>query len=33
MSLLVTFPFGAILGGIYILWSIVHFEEIFRKFY
>jgi hypothetical protein len=30
---LVTFPLGAILGGIYILWSIVHFEEIFRKFY
>jgi hypothetical protein len=29
----VTFPLGAVLGGIYILWSIVHFEEIFRKFY
>ena len=30
---LVTFPLGAILGGIYILWSIVHFWEIFRNFY
>lgn len=30
---LVTFPLGAVLGGIYILWSLVHFEEIFRKLY
>jgi hypothetical protein len=29
----VTFPLGAVLGAIYIIWSIVHFEEIFRKFY
>lgn len=29
----VNFPLGAILAGVYILWSIVHFEEIFRKFY
>ncbi len=28
----VAYPLGAILGGIYILWSMVHFEEIFRKF-
>jgi hypothetical protein len=29
----VTFPLGAILGGIYLLWSLIYFEEIFRKFY
>jgi hypothetical protein len=28
-----TFPLGAILGAVYFLWSLVYFEEIFRKFY
>jgi hypothetical protein len=29
----VAFPLGAILGAVYLLWSLIYFEEIFRKFY
>ncbi|MEW6388255.1 MAG: hypothetical protein AB1491_12130 [Thermodesulfobacteriota bacterium] len=28
-----TFPFGAILGGVYLIWSIIYFDRIFQKIF
>ena len=31
ISWLVVFPFGAVVGLVYIIWSLVYFEEVFAR--